>query len=50
MANYTEAKSNAIEALKLQNTLENLNDYVDDIVNNTKSYPENLKDKEVILA
>ncbi|MEI3420624.1 MAG: hypothetical protein V8R91_05895 [Butyricimonas faecihominis] len=29
MGNYTEAKKNAQEALKLKNTLENLNDYVD---------------------
>lgn len=46
MGNYTEAKANAVEALKLQNTLENLNDYIDE----TTSYPENLKDKEVIFA
>lgn len=46
MGNYTEAKANAVEALKLQSTLENLNDYIAE----TKGYPQNLDDKEVIYA
>lgn len=46
MGNYTEAKTNAREALKLKSGLEDLKDYIDE----TTSYPENLKDKEVILA
>ncbi len=46
MGNYTEAKANTLEALKLQSGLENLNLYIGDAV----TYPENLKDKEVILA
>lgn len=46
MGNYAEAKANAVEALKLQSGLEDLNLYAGDAV----AYPENLKDKEVILA
>lgn len=46
MGNYTEAKTNAQEALKLKSGLEDLKNYIDE----TTSYPENLKDKEVILA
>ena len=54
MGNYTEAKKNAQEALKLKNTLENLNDYVDlastEESERRKNYVETLKDKEVIFA
>ncbi len=46
MGNYSDAKTNAEEALKLQGDLEDLNLYIGDVV----SYPENLQDKEVILA
>ena len=47
MGNYTEALTNAEAALELKNTLENLNDYAD---MNPVVYPDNLTDKEVILA
>ena len=54
MGNYTEAKKNAQEALKLKSTLENLNDYVDlastEESVRRKNYVETLKDKEVIFA
>ncbi|MCQ4874188.1 RagB/SusD family nutrient uptake outer membrane protein [Butyricimonas paravirosa] len=46
MGNYTEAKINAVEALKLQDGLENLNTYIDGSV----AYPRNMDDKEVIFA
>lgn len=46
MGNYSEAKTNAEEALKLKGDLEDLNLYAGDAA----SYPENLQDKEVILA
>ena len=46
MGNYTEAKINAVEALELQDRLENLNTYIDGSV----AYPRNMDDKEVIFA